>query len=78
MPSDGCADSVESTDEEGAMTVNSPESLPEDDPQQTAGDGGAEPKKDDDGGIPTGQEGVGLGATHEPNTFEPEEDPEAD
>ena len=59
------------------MTINSPESLPEDDPQETAGDGGAEPKKDD-GGIPTGQDGVGLGATHEPNTFEPEEDPEAD
>jgi hypothetical protein len=59
------------------MTINSPESLPEDDPQETSGDGGAEIKKED-GGIPTGQEGVGLGATHEPNTFEPEEAPEVD
>jgi hypothetical protein len=77
MPSDRGADSVDSTDEGGAMTINSPESLPDDDLQETAGNGAAETKKDD-GGVPTGQEGVGLGATHEPNTFEPEEAPEAD
>jgi hypothetical protein len=52
------------------MSINSPESLPDDDPQGSAAEGG-------DGGIPEGKEGVGLGATHEPNTFEPEEDPEA-
>ena len=55
------------------MTINSPESLPGEEPQDGAADG-AEKR---DGGIPTGSEGVGLGATNEPNTFEPEEDPEA-
>ncbi|MCU1518515.1 MAG: hypothetical protein JWQ75_3236 [Pseudarthrobacter sp.] len=50
------------------MTINSPESLPDDEPQETG---------KDDGGVPAGNEGVGLGATNEPNTFEPEEDPEA-
>lgn len=59
------------------MTINSPESLPDDEPQEPKGNGAAGPGKDD-GGIPAGQEGVGLGATEEPNTFEPEEDPEAD
>jgi hypothetical protein len=61
------------------MTINSPESLPDDDAQdadvkETAAKG-AEGKDDD--GVPTSADGVGLGATHEPNTFEPEEDPEA-
>ena len=56
------------------MTINSPESLPEDGAEGTAGKGTA--GKDDDG-VPTGADGVGLGATQEPNTFEPEEDPEA-
>ncbi|MDP9999455.1 MULTISPECIES: hypothetical protein [Pseudarthrobacter] len=55
------------------MSINSPESLPEDEPKDAAADG-AEKR---DGGIPAGSDGVGLGATHEPNTFEPEEDPEA-
>lgn len=59
------------------MSINSPESLPEDDAQETAGNGAAENKKHD-GGIPPGNEGVGLGATQEPNTFEPEEAPETD
>lgn len=55
------------------MSINSPESLPAEDPQDAAKDSTEKP----DGGIPTGGNGVGLGATHEPNTFEPEEDPEA-
>jgi hypothetical protein len=55
------------------MSINSPESLPGEEPQDAA-KGGAEKG---DGGIPAGGDGVGLGATHEPNTFEPEEDPEA-
>jgi hypothetical protein len=59
------------------MTINSPESLPDDDAEETAGN--AEPgMKKHDGGIPAGNEGVGLGATQEPNTFEPEEAPETD
>lgn len=59
------------------MTTHSPESMPDDEPQEPKGDGGAETTKDD-GDVPAGQEGVGLGATNEPNTFEPEEDPEAE
>ena len=55
------------------MTINSPESL-SDDAQEAAGNGAAETKRHD-GGIPAGNEGVGLGATQEPNTFEPEEAP---
>ncbi len=53
------------------MSIKSPESLPDDEPQDGAADGTEKP----DGGIPAGDDGVGLGATHEPNTFEPEEDP---
>jgi hypothetical protein len=53
------------------MSINSPDATPDDDPQVSAAEGGK-------GGIPQGQEGVGLGAGKEPNTFEPEEDPEAD
>ena len=64
------------TDEGGAMTINSPEPLPDEEPRETAGNGGPEKGKDD-GGIPAGDKGVGLGATNEPNSFEPEEDPEA-
>ena len=55
------------------MTINSPDAMPDDDPQLPA-------EKDARGGqgdIPQGQEGVGLGAAGEPNTFEPEEGPEA-
>lgn len=55
------------------MTINSPDSLPDDEPQGAAGNGGAAMP---DGGIPTGDQGVGLGATREANTFEPEEDPD--
>jgi hypothetical protein len=64
------------------MTINSPESLPNDDlptdgPEETEGHPQAG-TKNHDGGIPAGNKGVGLGATHEPNTFEPEEAPETD
>ena len=59
------------------MTINSPESLPDGEPQETEDHAEAATKKHD-GSIPAGGQGVGLGATHEPNTFEPEEDPEAD
>jgi hypothetical protein len=55
------------------MTINSPDTFPSDDSQEEAR---TEAKnKKDDGGIPTGDNGVGLGATNEPNTFEPEEVP---
>lgn len=56
------------------MTVNSPDSLPEDDPQE---DGGAANPGKNDGGIPRGGDGIGISADAEPNTFEPEEDPDA-
>ncbi|UZX04803.1 hypothetical protein F8G81_21070 [Arthrobacter sp. CDRTa11] len=68
------------------MTINSPDSLPDDempddDQQQKPAGGGTPAGKDADqkvdGGIPGGDKGVGLGATGEPNTFEPEEDPDA-
>ena len=58
------------------MSINSPESLPEDEPQEDAAAGAV--NKKDDGGVPTGADGVGLGFTHEANTFEPEEDTEAE
>jgi hypothetical protein len=53
------------------MTINSPDSLPDDEQQEGAAAG------KDDGGVPGGVDGVGIGADAEPNTFEPEEDPEA-
>jgi hypothetical protein len=59
------------------MSINSPESLPEDEPQEEEAAAGAV-NKEDDGGVPTGQDGVGLGFTSEANTFEPEEDTEAE
>jgi hypothetical protein len=56
------------------MTINSPDSLPEDDPQE----GGAAPAQGKgDGGVPGHVDGVGIGADAEANTFEPEEDPDA-
>jgi hypothetical protein len=55
------------------MTINSPDSLPEDELQG----GSAASKGKDGGGVPGGVDGVGIGADAEPNTFEPEEDPEA-
>lgn len=55
------------------MTINSPDALPEDEPQDRA-DG---PAKNADGGIPKGGDGIGIAADGEPNTFEPEEDPDA-
>jgi hypothetical protein len=58
------------------MSINSPESLPDDEPQEDAAAEAA--NKKDDGGVPTGADGVGLGFTHEANTFEPEEDTEAE
>ena len=53
------------------MTINSPDSLPDDEDQA------AEDQEKRDGGVPGGNDGVGLGADAEPNTFEPEEDPDA-
>jgi hypothetical protein len=58
------------------MTTNSPESLPDEEPQEEAAAGAV--NKKGDGGIPAGADGVGLGVTHEANTFEPEEDIEAE
>lgn len=55
------------------MTINSPDSLPDDD----ANDAEQSAKGKDDGGVPGGSDGVGVGADAEPNTFEPEEDPDA-
>lgn len=49
------------------MTIDSPDSLPEDEPQKGTADGG----------IPQGGDGIGITADSEPNTFEPEEDPDA-
>lgn len=52
------------------MTVNSPDSLPEDEPQE----GSATARGKGDGGVPGSSDGVGIGSDAEPNTFEPEED----
>jgi hypothetical protein len=62
------------------MSINSPESLPDDEPQEEAAAGAVNKagNKKDDGGVPAGADGVGLGVTHEANTFEPEEDTEAE
>ena len=62
------------------MSINSPDSLPEEDPQEglaadAAGTGSG--KGNADGGIPGGKDGVGISDGAEPNTFEPEEDPDA-
>jgi hypothetical protein len=60
------------------MSINSPDSLPEEDPQDAAakpGTGAGKGKAD--GGIPGGKDGVGISDGAEPNTFEPEEDPDA-
>ena len=54
------------------MTINSPDSLPDDEPQE----GAATDQGQGDGGVPGGSDGVGIGAGAEPNTFEPEEDPD--
>lgn len=53
------------------MTINSPDSLPEDEPQV----GAATAQGQGDGGVPGSSDGVGIGTDAEPNTFEPEEDP---
>ncbi|ACL41328.1 hypothetical protein Achl_3371 [Pseudarthrobacter chlorophenolicus A6] len=53
------------------MTTNSPDSLPDDESQA------GENQEKRDGGVPGGKDGVGIGADAEPNTFEPEEDPDA-
>lgn len=55
------------------MTINSPDSLPEDDSRE----GAAGTEGTPDGGVPGSADGAGMGAGGEPNTFEPEEDPEA-
>lgn len=54
------------------MTIESPDSLPEGESQDITATTGEE----NDGGIPAGEDGVGLGAEDRKNTFEPEEDPE--
>lgn len=53
------------------MTANSPDSLPDDELQESAG--AENTKSKNDGGIPGKDDGVGVGAGKEPNTFEPEE-----
>jgi hypothetical protein len=55
------------------MTINSPDSLPDDELQ----DGSKGSTGKNDGSIPGGADGVGIGADGEANTFEPEEDPDA-
>lgn len=49
------------------MTNNAPDSRPENEPHEGTADGG----------IPQGGDGTGIAADSEPNTFEPEEDPDA-
>ncbi|MFJ5861203.1 hypothetical protein ACIQCM_07260 [Pseudarthrobacter sp. NPDC092439] len=53
------------------MTIESPDSLPEGESQDITATTDAE----NDGGIPAGAGGVGLGADDTKNTFEPEEVP---
>ena len=53
------------------MTINSTDALPDDESRDAKAQG------KDDGGVPGSSDGVGLGADAEPNTFEPEEDPDA-
>jgi hypothetical protein len=55
------------------MTINSPDSLPEDDKQE----GASTAQGKGDGEVPGKVDGVGIGADGEANTFEPEEDPDA-
>jgi hypothetical protein len=49
------------------MTINPSDPRSEDNPQ----------KETPDGGIPQGGDGIGIAADSAPNTFEPEEDPDA-
>ena len=53
------------------MTIESPDSLPEGESQDIT----ATTEEKNDGGIPTGADGVGVGADDTRNTFEPEEVP---
>lgn len=58
------------------MTIESPDSLPEGESQDITAT--TEEKNDggkNDGGIPAGADGVGVGADDAENTFEPEEVP---
>ncbi|ELT45580.1 hypothetical protein [Arthrobacter nitrophenolicus] len=60
------------------MTINSPDSLPDDETQEGApGAEGKGASSQSDGGIPQGGDGVGIAADAEPNTFEPEEAPDS-
>ena len=59
------------------MSINSPDSLPEDPQDAAAKPGTGAGKGNADGGIPGGKDGVGISDGAEPNTFEPEEDPDA-
>ncbi|GAA4285958.1 hypothetical protein [Georgenia daeguensis] len=47
-----------------------------DEPEQPGGTGGSTADRTEQAGAPNPETGVGLGAG-EPNTFEPEENPEA-
>lgn len=53
------------------MTIESPDSLPEGESQDIT----ATTHEENDGGIPAGAGGVGVGADNSKNTFEPEEVP---
>ncbi|MFD5276086.1 hypothetical protein ACFWIX_00855 [Pseudarthrobacter sp. NPDC058362] len=53
------------------MTIESPDSLPEGESQDITATTGEK----NDGGIPAGADGVGVGADDTRNTFEPEEVP---
>ncbi|MEV7573288.1 hypothetical protein AB0P28_09345 [Pseudarthrobacter sp. NPDC089323] len=60
------------------MTINSPDSLPDDETQEgEAGTEGKGTSAQNDGGIPRGGDGIGISADAEPNTFEPEEAPDS-
>lgn len=59
------------------MSISSPDSLPEDEPQEDAAGIEGSGKGKADGGIPGGKDGVGISDGADPNTFEPEEDPDA-
>ncbi|MGC0236272.1 hypothetical protein ACJJV6_05610 [Arthrobacter nitrophenolicus] len=60
------------------MTINSPDSLPDDETQEGgAGTEGKGTSAQNDSGIPRAGDGVGIAADTDPNTFEPEEDPDS-
>lgn len=59
------------------MTAENPgKEARDDEADAVQGPPGSEPVSGD-GSIPTGGDGVGIGADAAPNTFEPEEEPDA-